>query len=366
MIRNPFRFGEPVSGDFFTDRYREKETIMAELVQGHNVLLTAPRHIGKSSLARKVISEFERQGMMTVYIDFERAYSTPQFIEIYLAELLRTAFRQAKELQQFIETLSPEVKDILTLKLGKSGELTVDLSHTKNPTHVALALLNLAQSTAEYKRRFCIVCFDEITRGYIPEDFRKGILAAARRHTQVGYLLVDLNQPDKTLEEGFVHIVLENIEERYLKAYIKTRFENTGFRIEEAVMDELLQLSQGHAHYAQMICRELWNLGHTSKTVTTRNLPHALESILETHTSFYTSLWREFSPHQKNLLLAITMSGGRKVFSQEFVGRHHLGGFSTVQKSLNRLLEMKVLERTAEGYVLSDLFFKQWLTRRML
>jgi hypothetical protein len=114
-----------------------------------------------------------------------------------------------------------------------------------------------------------------------------------------------------------------------------------------------------------MICRELWNLGHTSKLVSSKNLPPALESILETHTGFYTAMWRDFSPHQKNLLLAIVAGGGRKIFSREFVQRHNLGGFSTVQKSVNRLLELKVLERLQNTVQYSDLFFKEWLTRRM-
>jgi uncharacterized protein len=365
LIRNPFRYGEPVTGDYFTNRYREREFIMGELSAGRNVLLTAPRHAGKSSLARRIVSEFERQGIMAVYVDFERAYSVNQFIEIFLAELLRTAFRQAKELQQFIGTLSPELKNILILKLGKAGELTVDISRSKNPVNVALALLTLAQATAEYKHRACVVCLDEITQGILPGEFRQGILEAARRQPSVGYLLLDLEKPGSDAQEGFVHWPLEKIEERYLRAFIKTRFENTGFRVEEALIDEVLKASWGEAHYVQMICRELWNLGHTSKLVSSKNLPPALESILETHTGFYTAMWREFSPHQKNLLLAITASGGRKIFSQDFVSRHRLGGFSTVQKSVNRLLELKVLERAQNTVVFADLFFKEWLTRRM-
>ncbi|NTV52427.1 MAG: ATP-binding protein [Candidatus Firestonebacteria bacterium] len=365
MIRNPFRYGEPVTGDYFTNRYREREAIMGELSQGRNVLLTGPRHMGKSSLARRVVSEFERQGVMAVYVDFERAYSVNQFIEIFLAELLRTAFRQAKELQQFIETLSPGLKNILVLKLGKAGELTVEVSRTKNPVNIALTLLSLAQSTAEYKRRVCVVCLDEITPGILPEDFRKGILEVARKQPQVGYLLLNLEQPGSDMREGFVHWPLEKIEERYLRAFIKTRFENTGFRVEEALIDEVLKASWGQAHYVQMICRELWNLGHTSKLVSSKNLPPALESILETHSGFYTAMWRELSTHQKNLLLAIAASGGRKIFSKEFVQRHNLGGFSTVQKSVNRLLEIKVLERIQNTAEFTDVFFKEWLTRRM-
>jgi uncharacterized protein len=366
LISNPFRYGEPVSGEFFTGRYRERELMMSELSQGHNVWLTGPRRSGRSSLVQKVAAELERQGIMTVYINFERAYSIRKFIEIFLSELLRTAFRQTRELEQFIGTLSPELKKLLSLKTSETGELTVDLSHMKDVEHTALLLLNLAQATAEYRRKVFVVCMDEITKGCIPEKLKAALLEAARDQSHVGYLVVDLDPPASNWGETFHWVVLDKIEERYLRAFIKTRFENTGFRIEEALIDEILKQSAGQAYSCQLICRELWNLGHTSKLISARNLPHALDAVLETHAGSYITWWREFSPHQKNLLLAIAHSGGRKIFSKEFVSRYRLGGFSTVQKSVNRLLELKVLDRHRDVYHIADAFFKEWLIRRML
>jgi len=367
MIQNPFRCGEPVSGDAFTGRYREREILMAELAAGRNVLLTAPRYYGRSSLARRVMSEFERQGIMTVYIDFERAYSLPRFVEQYLAELLRSAFRQAKELQGFIETLTPDFRKMLVFNDENSGALTVDLQEIHDSNGVAGWLLELAQLTSEYRKRPCVVCFDEVSKdGNSPEELRDHLRTVARAHTQVGYLLIDVEVGAKKDREDFTHLSLGNIEERYLKAFIKTRFENTGHRIEETVIEDILHISGGHPHFTQMICRELWNLGHNGKVVSAKNLTHALEAIQETHAVHYGTQWREFSLHQKNLLLAISVGGGKKIFSQEYVSLHNLGSFSTVQKSLSRLLAMQLIARRDECYIIPDVFFQQWINRRML
>jgi hypothetical protein len=366
VTKNPFRYGEAVGGDYFTDRYRERELLLSELSAGHSVLLTAPRHYGKSSLARKIMSELEHQGVITVYIDFERGYSLSRFVEMYLAELLRAAVRQAKELRYFIETLSPDWKDILA-KVEQSGELTLDLSRAGNVRAMARDVLDLSQRTAEYKKRPCVVCFDDVTSGgNMPPELGARIRELARAQTGIGYLLVSLDPGADKEQEDFVHLSLGKIEDRYLKAFIKTRFENTGYRIEESVIMEILGMSGGHPHYTQMICRELWNLGHSGKAVSGKNLTYALESLQETHAGHYSAVWQDLSPHQKNLLLAIGVGGGRKIFSRDYVARHHLGSFSTVQKSLGRLLAMKLLERHKQGYEVADIFFQQWLTRRML
>lgn len=366
MISNPFRYGEAVGEEFFTGRYREREVLLSELSVGHNVLLTGPRFYGKSSLARKVMAEFERQGLITVYMDLERAYSIPKLIETYVSELTRSAFRQPRDLRHFLESLPQELKDRLVQKSEHENRLTVNLQPGQDPLASALEVLDFAQHTSAYKKRGCVVCFDEITQdGNFPKSLRERIRQAARRHDRVGYLLVSIEPVSKKETEGFIHLPLAKIEDRYLKAYVKTRFENTGYRIEESVIDKILELTGGHPNYTQMVCRELWNLGHNGKLVTIKNFARTLDAVLETHSNHYTHLWRELSLHQKNLLLAVCNGGGKRVFSQEFVQRHQLGGFSTVQKSLRSLLAMQILERRDDMYQTQDLFFQQWLQRRI-
>ncbi|MBN1594963.1 ATP-binding protein [candidate division FCPU426 bacterium] len=366
MTQNPFQYGAPVSGDFFTDRYREREFLISELSGIHNVVLSGQPQYGKSSLARKVMSELEHRGVVTVYVDLERAYSPMRFIEIYLAELLRAAFRQPKELRTFIQDLDPQLKQNLPFQLEKNDELILDLEENSDLEVIARSVLELAQHTAKYKKRTCVVCFDEVSQGgNLSRTLRKQLLDIANVHDQVAYLWVSLTEQTAKDQKNIVHVGLEKIEDRYMKAYIKTRFENTGFRIIESIIDEILEAANGHPHFTQMICCQLWNQGHSGKVITNKNVAQAIETILEVHSDFYSFLWSDLSLHQKNLILAICKGGGQKVFSQDFVGRYGLGSFSTVQKSLNRLLERQMLERRGDHYLLRNMFFQRWLLRRM-
>lgn len=367
MLKNPFRFGEPVGEEQFTGRFRERETLLGELTSGRSVLLTAPRAYGRTTLVRKVLADCERQGILTLYLDSDRAYSLPRLIENYLAELLRGAFRQPRDLQTFLDTLPDELRQRLGCTVSPAGELTVDLSRSADAQAVVPLLLELARLTADYRRRLCVVCCDEIDgNGMVPAEWREAYLAAARTPGRVAYLLVDLAPGVGEDRAPFCRVTLEGIEERYFKPFIRTRFENTGFRVDDAVVGEVLRLTGGHPNATQMLCRELWNQGTVSKQISSRSLTHAVEALLETQAGRYIALWRDLSVHQKNLLLAVANGGGKRIFSQRFLADHNLGTFSTVQKSLSRLLSMQVLERRAAGYALQDVFLQRWLLRRVL
>ncbi len=366
MINNPFRCGEPVSGDFFVGRYRERELLLSELNAGHNVLLTGPRQFGKSSMAKKVMAEFEKRGVMSIYIDLDRAFSPARFIEIYLSELLRSAFRQAKELRAFIEELNHELKQHVFLRVEQTGELVLDLNEESDMVSLAGAVLTLARHTADYKKRPCILCFDEVSQGgNLPASLRKRIMEVACS-AGVSYLIVDLESVSRPKLPGYFQLSLPKIEKRYLKAHIKIRLENAGFRITDKIIDEILDISEGHPHFTQMICRELWNRAHGSKVISSKDIVKTLEALFYAQSEYYTHVWRGLSLHQKNLLLAIGRGGGNKIFSQDFVARYGLGSFSTVQKSLSRLRTEYIVERQKENLVIRDMFFKRWIMRRYL
>ena len=58
---NPFRFGQVVSGEYFTDRVDEIESLSAELKGGQHTVLISPRRFGKSSLVNRVMESLGRK-----------------------------------------------------------------------------------------------------------------------------------------------------------------------------------------------------------------------------------------------------------------------------------------------------------------
>lgn len=66
------RIGPPVEGKDFYGREKELGIANRLLDSGHSLLLSAPRRIGKSSFAKRLIEDKKAQGWKCVYIDLEQ------------------------------------------------------------------------------------------------------------------------------------------------------------------------------------------------------------------------------------------------------------------------------------------------------
>lgn len=64
------KIGPPVEGDDFFGREKEIKKSNRLLDSNHSLLLSAPRRIGKSSFAKRLIEEKKNQRWKCVYIDY--------------------------------------------------------------------------------------------------------------------------------------------------------------------------------------------------------------------------------------------------------------------------------------------------------
>jgi len=113
--------GNWVSGDKFWGREVEIQSFTELIDEGANILLTAPRRTGKTSLMREVARRLEERGRDTaIYVDLERSHSPEDaIVELSLAtkphhsawDRVRAAFGTA------LGQLDEIKLDVLTLKL---------------------------------------------------------------------------------------------------------------------------------------------------------------------------------------------------------------------------------------------------------
>ena len=78
------KFGPPVEGDDFFGREKEINRANRLLDSNHSLLLSAPRRIGKSSLAKRLIEEKKSQGWKCVYIDLEETTTEEGFLRLVI------------------------------------------------------------------------------------------------------------------------------------------------------------------------------------------------------------------------------------------------------------------------------------------
>jgi hypothetical protein len=156
---------------------------------------------------------------------------------------------------------------------------------------------------------------------------------------------------------------LRNIPKDRFATFIYKRFKETGVEIGQNLIEEVLEITDGHPYYTQMFMHEVWNESYPTKMVTQDAISRAEEQIFLNEESYFTALWNSLSPKQKNLLVALISEEDILIHSQSAIITYELGSPATVSKSLKVLKEKGILEQIANRYIFSDVFFKEWIKR---
>ena len=86
-ISNPFYYGDLALDQAFTDRQEELKTLKADIRNGQNVAIIAPRRYGKSSLVRRATQELTQEGVLIAEVDLMKT-STKEKLASTLARAI--------------------------------------------------------------------------------------------------------------------------------------------------------------------------------------------------------------------------------------------------------------------------------------
>lgn len=114
----------PVTGSDFYGRERELKEAMRLLESNQSILLSAPRRIGKSSLAMKIKRLLDEKGVRNVYIDLEGVETQEDFLKKLLEHFDRSALWKTKGTES-LRKLIAGVKGIGPVKLDFKDERSV-------------------------------------------------------------------------------------------------------------------------------------------------------------------------------------------------------------------------------------------------
>ena len=118
------KIGPPVEGDDFFGREKEIRLANRLLDNGHSLLLSAPRRIGKSSLAKKLIEEKRRKGWKCVYIDLEETITEDGFLRLVIDAFRKNGIWEqvSKRLTSVLDKIDKVSVGPVEFGIGKSGE----------------------------------------------------------------------------------------------------------------------------------------------------------------------------------------------------------------------------------------------------
>ena len=137
------RVGPPVTGEDFYGRIEELVRAHKFLNTNHSLALSAPRRIGKSSFAKRLIEDKKREGWNCVYIDLEGVRTKDEFLQLLInqfeksriwTEAVNVAGSFINRVFEAIKGVGPVEFDFSTTEKVKNlyASLSEVVDHTKD------------------------------------------------------------------------------------------------------------------------------------------------------------------------------------------------------------------------------------------
>jgi uncharacterized protein len=377
--KNPFTFGDLALDETFTDREEELAELASDMLNGQNVLIYAPRRYGKSSLVLRAAQLATRDRALVAYCDL---MTTPTK-ERFAAALARTiyadlsspvgqAFERAADLFRGLRvrpTFEVDPTDGSLRFTFEAGRRKADLDETIG------RLLELPGEIAAERERPVVVVFDEFQEvlsldKHFPNLMRavfqtqpevSHVYLGSRRHL-LARMFSDRNEP---FWRSAKQVELGPISAANFAGFVRSRFEETGKRIDEAALERLLEATGGHPYATQELAYFVWELVPPAGEARTEDVEEAISRVLQAEHNNFSRLWEEAPKAQRQLMLALAEEPSRSVYSAAYQSRHDLPTNPTIQTALRALAKKAIAGRNAEGeHCLVEPFFAEWLKRR--
>ena len=371
--RNPFTYGDLVADESFTDRVEELAQLKADIGNGQNVAVIAPRRFGKSSLVRAALSDLVGTGILVVEVDL-MSTPTKERLAGKLAKSIHddvaSVVFKAKERLRIFSSL--RIQPVMTVDIDGSVSFSFSVARSEADIDDTLdRLFELPASIAADQGREVVVYFDEfqeITQidPYLPAQMRAifqkqpnvSHVYAGSKRDMMHRLFNDENEPffrsAKTMEIGL-------IPEPLFKQFIKGRFDRTSRGVSDDAVDRLLSITKGHPYATQELAYALWEKVPEGFSGTSGDLDEALAAVLHAENAHFTLVWENATKPQKLILQALASEPG-KLFSNPYRDRHGLPATSGVQRALKPLVGQELIRKEAEGaYVFAEPFLREWI-----
>ena len=157
-------------------------------------------------------------------------------------------------------------------------------------------------------------------------------------------------------------MVLSKIEADKYASFIDRCFSYGKKKINESAIDYLLEFSETHTYYTQLICNQAFY--KSGKNFTRKEAISITQNYLETHKIDYAGILNLLSENQIKVIKAIAKDGGvKKPSAIEFLIKHNLPSSSSTMQALNALLEKEMIYKTTNTYKVYDVFFRRFLDK---
>jgi hypothetical protein len=373
---NPFRFGDLALDDAFTDRELELAELEADIRNGQNVVVVAPRRYGKSSLVWRASRRLVAEGVLVAQIDLMRAATKEQLAALLsraIYEDIATPLYRARERAAQIFRSLRVTPTITVDPVDGSLSFSFTGGYARDDVDATIErLLELPAELAGERGRRVALVFDEFQE-ILELDPRLPALMRAVFQAQPEVAHVYLGSKKSMMRELFNdanepfwrsarQVELGSIRADAFRPFIERKFRDTGRSIDGAALDCVLASTGGHPYATQELCYALWEETPEGGAASAETVAAALARVLRSENAHFTRVWDTTSRTQRLVLQALAAEPAAGLTSGEYRRRHGLPAPSSVQKAVEALVAAELVDREGPGsYRIAEPFLAEWV-----
>lgn len=370
---NPFKFGDPVEGDYYLPRPDLENFVSQFLINRIHVVLIGPRRFGKTSFLLHLLKKLTEQSHSYIFVDIFNITSHKDFLNQMLRALKARAgwIDALKSMLASIPKIRPKISTQVDANTGHpSFDFTLDSAiSSENDVKEMIQDVFLGLGKLGKGLIFAIDEFQKITEiddgGWLEATLRTHmqqlrntafIFTGSRR--SVIYDM--LNNPSRPLYKFCQSIEFPAFGDEFTDWILK-RFKNVGITCSREAIHHLRKIVQDTPNYVQMVCFHLVALGKNNITIEEVN--NALKIVVQQNAYAYQTLLSTLTSTQQRTL-RLAAKEGKQIFAKEFLSKYEISSGAALSSAIKSLKEKEILDEEGAGrgtVIFDDPLFAIWL-----
>jgi len=365
--KNAFSFSKISDNALFVDRDKEKRVIEDYIFNKQNVIVIAPRKMGKTWLLTKVAEELKnRESLDNIWIDVSKTIDAGSFASAIVREVFN--FQKISLGTESVQTILKALPKIIASHINiqmKVGSFSIGLEVKDKEEYGSIVSEALMFLNTLNKKLFIVFDeFQDITN-YDP-DFTGPIRYAAQHSDNVSYVFMGskqtmmrkifLNKDSIMFNLGAV-VTLNRIPEKEIRKLLVKGFTLSNVSVSDKVIDKIVETTDGYPYFTQYFAYQIVQGAGQGKKITAKDVDAALNAIVEGDSYLFETILSRKSKTIKPVLCYIAAHNGSKgIFSNNLPFANN-----TINYALKMLEEEEILIKEGKQYFIANPFFQVFL-----
>lgn len=309
----------PESGENFIGREKEIDFMVEQIRLGQNVLLTAPRRFGKTTLVREIISRLKKTNFYTAYIDIFPV-TTINHLSSEIAEAVLENHNLGEEFQK-LKKFEKSVIENNELKKEADEFIFLQQFIEKSVDNYQLlgSCIDFIEEFSIRNKKRMVCVFDEfgdinklddgrltkLFKSKIQKHINTSYIFSGSYDSVMGSLFDGIKSPFYRLARK---VKLQEIEKQQFKKLYATLFENYGIPFREDLINQILDFTNGHPYYSQLALQEI--IIHHLVTEKTPEFDEVVKKMVLSEKDYLEKTWEDIATSKQHIKTVLAVTKG--------------------------------------------------------